>query len=830
MSSWLSEFSSPVDQMNVEGLQIQTPKETPLLNNVLPATGKGIMRGGVGVARAAQLAGSVTFLAQDYLWGEDSLDENSAYSKYMQATDPVLRNAEEAWTLDPEDDTGTIGQVGYGLGRIGIPLMLGGGNPTPLIASETTIGAQDALTHGATPAQAVGIGVTQGAVAGLGFKLPAVVGKNTVQRVASGVGINVGLGVGARGVQSGIAGDNKELAEVYDPFNPTYLATDAIMGGTFGAIAAVAARRRTAPVAEQDAITDTEIQQNTNSLADGDITSPNAANQHNRNIDSAQEALRTGQPVNVTRNVNSTPKPSLPGQASRIADAAQKAGIDPQTALVISHIETGGRFNPDAQNPTSSANGLYQVIDSTWKRLKGGDRADVNEQIRVGFAHIREVSTTLQKALKRAPAVHEEYMGHLLGPGGASKVLTADPNARLYDVVYAYTKAKTEAQRVKIAKAVVNNNGMNGLTVGQAIAKWKNKTEQVQAKIGNQPESTLARAADDTPESIAIRDDEPLLPDTVARVALDRIGTPSRDRFSEQEAIAIESLPILEQSIQSLVAQPSRADSHQGTVNTLHGSKVENLEFREDWSATANQADKSYFDNVFGDDVVYLGENGQNWSTRNKQEADAMRMPYYPHQYDVEAGFNNAFILTPESAYRLASIIPERGLSREGAGFSGKASGGDVVRSLKQAGYDGLIIRGFDDKNARAQGVLEAGTGLKGDIFQNQIVAFNPKTLKVNSAARSTGTPKQPDPTTSPRDDAQTRQQATEDAPAREIIDTAEAIPDLLIPTGQIDAEGKPIMVSAAQLAEQIRADRNVAEEQVKASEAAVACAIRNGV
>ncbi len=53
---------------------------------------------------------------------------------------------------------------------------------------------------------------------------------------------------------------------------------------------------------------------------------------------------------------------SLPTNAKQIALRAKQDGIDPSVALTISHIETGGKFNHTAQNPTSSAYGLFQVL------------------------------------------------------------------------------------------------------------------------------------------------------------------------------------------------------------------------------------------------------------------------------------------------------------------------------------------------------------------------------------------------------------------------------------------------------------------------------------
>jgi hypothetical protein len=151
----------------------------------------------------------------------------------------------------------------------------------------------------------------------------------------------------------------------------------------------------------------------------------------------------------------------------------------------------------------------------------------VSEQIRVGLLHMQEVSKTLRAKLGREPATHEQYMGHLLGSGGAGVVLRADPNARLYDVVLGYANGKTKAAREKFARDTVNNNGMKGLTVGEAIAKWQAKTDALATKYGKAGD---ARSVDGTPVVDAAPPDVTTIQDP-SMVFLDELfgdATPAR--------------------------------------------------------------------------------------------------------------------------------------------------------------------------------------------------------------------------------------------------------------------------------------------------------------
>lgn len=388
MTGWLSRYSSDGDQANTEALRISKPEDKGLFEGGLKATGEGVARGGVAVGRAAQLAGSTIPLFQDALWGLDPNAENSAYREYMDVTDPWLKPAEDAYQID--ENAGAGAQVLGGLGRIVLPLMVGGGNPAPLVASETTIGAQDALKQGATSEQAVGIGIAQGAVAGLGFKIPAAIGKTAATKVASGAAINVGLGAGLRGVQSTIAGDNEKFAEMYDPFDPTYVMTDLAIGASFGAIAAIAGKRRAAPLDQQDVIADAEIQQQTQASAPVTPDSPNTANRHAQNLDAAEQALKTGQPVSAkpivrprepSAEIESMPvderkalKYNSPQLDAYAAHVEQKYGLPDGVLVAIKN--SGERSNSDQVSP-AGAQGVMQFIPSTWKAYgKGLDPTD----------------------------------------------------------------------------------------------------------------------------------------------------------------------------------------------------------------------------------------------------------------------------------------------------------------------------------------------------------------------------------------------------------------------------------------------------------------------
>ncbi len=116
--------------------------------------------------------------------------------------------------------------------------------------------------------------------------------------------------------------------------------------------------------------------------------------------------------------------------AQAIASEAQRQGVDPNTALTIWSAE-GGVTNPVTKNPTSSATGIFQHIDSTWAAQGGTDqdRFDAGRQIQLGVTLAKENQQALAKDLGRQPQPWEIYLAHQQGIGGATALLHADPNS-----------------------------------------------------------------------------------------------------------------------------------------------------------------------------------------------------------------------------------------------------------------------------------------------------------------------------------------------------------------------------------------------------------------
>ena len=91
--------------------------------------------------------------------------------------------------------------------------------------------------EGVAAPYAVGGGLVAGAANFLGFKLPAL-GATIGTRAATGVAGMVGLGIAGRGLEKGALalGGYEKQADELAAFDPTSVALDAVMGGTFGLV------------------------------------------------------------------------------------------------------------------------------------------------------------------------------------------------------------------------------------------------------------------------------------------------------------------------------------------------------------------------------------------------------------------------------------------------------------------------------------------------------------------------------------------------------------------------------------------------------------------
>jgi len=188
--------------------------------------------------------------------------------------------------------------------------------------------------------------------------------------------------------------------------------------------------------------------------------------------------------------------------SDKIRAAAQAKNVDPDVALAIARAESSLR--PTAQAGTSTAGGLFQVVDKTWKEFGGkpGKKLDADENIRVGTDIIAKNTQTLRAFLQRDPRPAEIYAAHYFGPTGAKTFLSADPSTPIVDI---------------LGKAAVKANpNLQGKTAGQVLA-------QLETKMGSKP--AARDVSRETPEPAAKKPLPPSLPPMAAAPMKEQVAS-----------------------------------------------------------------------------------------------------------------------------------------------------------------------------------------------------------------------------------------------------------------------------------------------------------------
>jgi len=163
----------------------------------------------------------------------------------------------------------------------------------------------------------------------------------------------------------------------------------------------------------------------------------------------------------------------------KIRAAAQAKGIDPDIALRIARAESS--VDPAAKAKTSSAGGLFQVVDKTWKEFGGapGKKFDPDENIRVGTDIISSNTNYLKKFLQRDPRPAEIYAAHYFGPTGAKSFLSAEPG--------------TPMESLFSEKVIRDNPNLKGKTSGQVMATLETKMGGTPAPVAPAPAPNVSR-------------------------------------------------------------------------------------------------------------------------------------------------------------------------------------------------------------------------------------------------------------------------------------------------------------------------------------------------
>lgn len=111
-----------------------------------------------------------------------------------------------------------------------------------------------------------------------------------------------------------------------------------------------------------------------------------------------------------------------------IGEAADRFKVSP--ALLASIAKRESSFDPNAKNPSSSASGLFQFLNGTWKDMMSryGEKVglppdaspfDPKAAATMGAIYAKQNAIIFENMVGRAPSDGEIYAAHFLGPKGA---------------------------------------------------------------------------------------------------------------------------------------------------------------------------------------------------------------------------------------------------------------------------------------------------------------------------------------------------------------------------------------------------------------------------
>ncbi|MDM1247104.1 lytic transglycosylase domain-containing protein [Acinetobacter sp. R933-2] len=554
MSNWLSEFSGEdqqqVDTLNATGIAHKpTQQKTPgLWDGAALAVPKGMVAGTIKVIDTA--AKPFERIKDHVQYAYDDIEKNGidgginvadpSFSEVHEAKNKVRKQelVSEIEQLQDAENTGTIGNIGFSVSDYLTRAVLGsaaggiGGAVAATGASETNFVYDNLTTKGVDEGTALKVALTDGVIAGGATALPITYGFKGAGGLLADAGLSIGGATGIMTAGQWVSGNILESAGYnqqakYYEITKEGVATNLILNGLFfsgarglkhyqqkGLNENVDAEIRSldadTAVARQDLAEHTLV---ANELDLDNISTPVRTTdpiQHNNNLvnlDTARSQIESGQPVNVPHNVQGAPKTTVltasrvasytnKPWAKTIATEAEKRGIDPINAVVISHIETGGTFDPKIQPKDrngkllSSAKGLYQTLDRTFDSMGGGDRWNGNDQIRAGLNYYQHNAKIFKNKFNRDPSGLEVYFMHFFGEGGGPVFLKAGDDELFVNVATRWSKSyknKKTGRMITAAEqgtSITKSHGFNGMTVGQVKAKYQKRWNDIAKKYG----------------------------------------------------------------------------------------------------------------------------------------------------------------------------------------------------------------------------------------------------------------------------------------------------------------------------------------------------------
>lgn len=547
MSNWLSEQVSDeqkqIDELTSKGMGKPTVQEEPSFFKGVPrslATGPlaGIVKTYEAVRKPiSSLTDYVEWTVDDFrnggLDGPVNYDVEKRFSTLRNQREKERNDIflAEISQLEDAENTGTGGRIVFGIGDFATRAFLGsavggvGGAVLTTGLSETNYSYEDLKSKGVDANTALNVAAVDGAVAGVSAALPISLGfKGTGGLVKDGllsVGGATGVSLAGQYASGQIleANDYAKQAKKYEITGESVAIEVGLNALMFGAGRYAAHVGKSVDAELKDLSVD-QIEARTTQIESGLVLNemdaekssspvktadPIQENNHLINLDTATKQMKEGRPVSVKQEVKGEPKQTTVMNAARVASytnkpwaktiahEAEKRGVPPLDMVIMSHLETGGTFDPNIKPPInkktgkrpSSAWGLYQALDGTHNAMGGGSRSDGNNQIKIGINYYQHNAKIFKDKFGRNPTGLEVYFMHFFGEGGGPVFLKSPDNMLFVDAATRWHKdSKKRGTARQQAQHITSTHGFDGLTVGQVKAKYQKRWDDVAKKYG----------------------------------------------------------------------------------------------------------------------------------------------------------------------------------------------------------------------------------------------------------------------------------------------------------------------------------------------------------
>ena len=519
-----------------------------------------------------------------------------------------------------------------------------------------------------------------------------------------------------------------------------------------------------------------------------------------------------------------------------IVQEASKRGINPVDALIISHLETGGTFDPKIQppidkktgKPISSATGLFQTLDGTFARMGGKNKFDGNDQIKAGLNYYEHNAKVFRSHFNRDPNGLELYYLHFFGEGGGPVFLKAKDNELFVDVATRWSKGNQKKTARQIAEGITSSHQFNGMTVGQVKAKYEkrwNDIAKLYSDVGSQ------NAAQPT----EVRGSESEFP----QFESDITAPPA---YKSQSDAEIESMPFVlsadEHSVKSLqeefeaLSSPLTKEGLEYLKATAHYQYSEGGAYRTpyvepqvDLSGPGNSANRNL--DVLDSDLYQLEPEQQRVMVADPESNtldinNARTSDSNIQQNSIVAEVDNWTPTRSQNYLKRERLMEDGGIIQE---LHNSTSNTTFQRQINQDGTISPVkaTRNGNDLFAHpANGKADSPelTAVQHKATQALEREFwKPGKSKVDGA---------PDLTKSSKGEYGA---FTDTADGREAVSILEADPDMEVTFTRLDENGDEeiVTMSSRDLLDYVKEQEEIAKDEIQAVKALASCALRFG-